>query len=119
MWAALVLIIVLTVMSIYGAFIGAERAQAFFNSVPSVVFWALFAVALIAGFIAFRRLIRVPGLLLIHAGCILIIAGGMWGSQGGHDLQKKLFGIDKVRSGQMVIYEGRSDNHVAIYDSFS
>jgi len=67
MWAALVLIIVLTAMSIYGAFVGADRAQMFFNSIPSAVFWALFALALIAGFVAFRRLIRVPGLLLMHA----------------------------------------------------
>ena len=110
MWAALVLIIVLTVMSIYGAFIGAERAQAFFNSVPSVVFWALFAVALIAGFIAFRRLIRVPGLLLIHAGCILILIGGALGSEKGY----KATGNDEVREGWMTIYEGQTSNQAKV-----
>jgi len=110
MWAALVLIIVLTVMSIYGAFIGAERAQAFFNSVPSVVFWALFAVALIAGFIAFRRLIRVPGLLLIHAGCILILIGGALGSEKGY----KATGNDDVREGWMTIYEGQTSNQAKV-----
>jgi hypothetical protein len=56
-------------------------------------------------------------MLLIQAGCIMILAGGNWGSQGGHDVQKKLFGIDKIRSGRMAIYEGRSENHVAIYDN--
>ena len=114
MWLALLLIIVLTVLSIYGAFIGAERAQQFFNRPPLVVYWTALAILLIAGIAAFRRLLRVPGLLLIHAGCVLILAGGMWGSHSGHDLQKKLFGIDKIPSGRMAIYEGRSENHVAL-----
>ena len=114
MWVALALIIVLTVLSIYGAFIGAERAEQFFNKPPLVVYWTALALLLIAGIAAFRRLLRVPGLLLMHAGCILVIAGGMWGSRAGHDLQKKLFGIDKIRSGRMAIYEGASENHVAL-----
>ena len=114
MWLGLVLIIILTVLSIYGAFIGAERAQRFFNQPPLVVYWTALAILLIVGFAAFRRLVRVPGLLLIHAGCILILAGGMWGSHAGHNLQKKLFGIDKIRSGLMAIYEDSSENHVVL-----
>jgi len=113
-WLALVLIIVLTVLSIYGAFIGAERAQQFFNRPPLVVYWTALAILLIVGIAAFRRLLRVPGLLLMHAGCVLILAGGMWGSQAGHNFQKKLFGIDKIRTGRMAIYEGSSDNHVVL-----
>ena len=114
MWLGLVLIIVLTFLSIYGAFIGAERAQQFFNQPPLVVYWTALAILLVVGIAAFRRLLRVPGLLLIHAGCVLILAGGMWGSQGGHNLQKQLFGIDKIRTGRMAIYEGSSENHVFI-----
>lgn len=114
MWLGLLLIIVLTVLSIYGAFIGAERAQQFFNQPPLVVYWTALAVLLIIGIAAFRRLIHVPGLLLIHAGCVLILAGGMWSSQSGHTLQKKLFGIDKIRTGRMAILEGKSENHVTL-----
>ena len=88
MWLGLVLIIVLTVLSIYGAFIGAERAQQLFNQPPLVVYWTTLAILLIVGIAAFRRLLRVPGLLLIHAGCVLILAGGMRGSHAGHNLQK-------------------------------
>jgi cytochrome c biogenesis protein ResB len=117
MWLALVLIIVLTVLSIYGAFIGAERAQQFFNRPALVVYWTTLAILLIVGIAAFRRLLRVPGLLLMHAGCVLILVGGMWGSQAGHSFQKKLFGIDKIRSGRMAIYEGGSENHVALSGS--
>ena len=114
MWVGLLLIIVLIALSIYGAFIGAERAEQLFNQPPLVVYWTALAILLIVGIAAFRRLLRVPGLLLIHAGCVLILAGGMWGSRAGHNLQNKLFGIDKIRSGRMAIYEGKSDNHVAV-----
>jgi hypothetical protein len=113
----LLLIIILTVLSIYGAFIGAERAQQFFNQPPLVLYWMMLALLLIIGIGAYRRLLRVPGLLLIHAGCVLIIAGGMWSSQGGHNLQKKLFGIDKIRTGRMAIHEGSSENHVVLNGS--
>jgi hypothetical protein len=114
MWLGLVLIIVLTVLSIYGAFIGAERAEQFFNQPPLVVYWTALAVLLVAGIAAFSRLVRLPGLLLIHFGCVLILVGGMWGSPGGHNLQKKLFGIDKIRKGRMAVYEGQSENHVVL-----
>jgi hypothetical protein len=114
MWLALALIIVLTVLSIYGAFIGAERAQQFFNQPPLVVYWTALTILLIVGIAAFRRLLRVHGLLLMHAGCVLVLAGGMWGSQTRHNLQKRLFGIDKIRSGRMAIYEGKSENHVTL-----
>lgn len=114
MWVGLLLIIVLTVLSIYGAFIGAERAQQFFNQPPLVVYWITLATLLIVGIAAFRRLLRVPGLLLIHAGCVLILVGGMWGSHAGHNLQKRLFGINKIRTGHMKIYEGYSEKDVIL-----
>jgi cytochrome c biogenesis protein ResB len=117
LWLGLALIIVLTVLSIYGAFIGAERAEQFFNKPPLVVYWTALVVLLVVGIAAFRRLVRLPGLLLVHFGCVLILAGGMWGSQGGHSIQKKLFGIDKIRKGRMAIYEGQSENHVVLDDS--
>jgi hypothetical protein len=114
LWVGLVLIVILIVLSIYGAFIGPERAEQFFNRHPLAVYWMALAMLLIIGIAAFRRLVRVPGLLLIHAGCVLILAGGMWGSQAGHNLQKKLFGTDKIHSGRMAIYEGTSDNLVVL-----
>ncbi|MBL7186940.1 MAG: cytochrome c biogenesis protein ResB [Phycisphaerae bacterium] len=110
MWLALVLIIMLTILSVYGAFIGAERAQGFFNSAPSVVYWVVLGVALIAGLVAFRRLIRVPGLLLTHAGCILILIGGMLGSEKGY----RVSGNDTTRKGLMQIDEGQSTNRVFV-----
>jgi hypothetical protein len=117
LWAALAVVVALTVLSIYGAFIGAERAQEFFNRVPVAVYWAFFAVLLAVGLVVFPRLVRVPGLLMMHAGCIFILAGGMWGSKLGTDLQKRLLGIEKIREGRMVIYEGTTENRVLLDDA--
>jgi cytochrome c biogenesis protein ResB len=116
-WIALWVIALLTILSIYGAFIGAERSQEFFNRVPLAVYWAFFAVLLAVAIGVFRRLVRVPGLLMMHAGCILILAGGMWGSKLGNDLQKRLLRIEKIREGRMVIYEGTSENKVVVDDA--
>jgi len=116
MWVGLALIILLLFLSVYGAFIGAERAQSFINRLPLMVYWIAFTLLLIIALVVFRRLVRVPGLLLIHLGCIFILAGFMWGSEAGHKLQKKLFGIDKITTGQMTILEGHSDNRVILED---
>lgn len=114
MWTALALIILLLFLSIYGAFVGAERAKSFFNSLPLAFYWITFILLLIIGIAAFRRLARVPSLLFIHTGCILILTGAIWSSDAGHNIQKKLFGIDKIPSGQMVIYEGTRENTVVL-----
>ncbi|MGD2094223.1 MAG: cytochrome c biogenesis protein ResB [Phycisphaerales bacterium] len=118
MWAGLVVIISLVFLSIYGAFVGSERAQRFFNTIPLTVYWFIFILLLAAGLAAFRRLVRVPGLLFIHVGCVFILAGSMWASQVGHKLQKKVFGIDKITRGRMIIFEGRSENHVITENGF-
>lgn len=117
MWAALALIIMLFVFSVYGAFIGAARAQKFFNCIPLSAYWVAFAVLFIAGLLIFPRLLRVPALLMMHLGCVLILIGGMWGSGAGHKIQKNLFGINKIKSGRMVIHEGYSENRVLLEDS--
>ena len=114
MWAVLVLIVLLTFLSIHGAFIGAERAEEFFNSPPLAVYWTALGLGLIIGLAAFRRLVRAPGLLLMHFGCILILAGGTWGSKVVHDLRNKLPEDDKIRKGQMQIFEGTSSNQVYV-----
>ncbi len=116
LWVALIAIILLTGFSIYGAFLGADRAKAFFNSIPLGVYWGILGLLLIVGIILFRRLLRVPSLLLMHLGCILVLAGGMWGSESGHALQTRLFGTDAIIKGQMPIYEGLQENRVQLGD---
>jgi len=116
MWAALALIILLIFLSIYGAFLGSDQAKKFFNSLPSVVYWLALALLLIIGVAAFRRLYRIRALLLIHCGCILILAGAIWGSEAGHNLQRRLLGIDKIPKGRMIIFERHSENQVMLED---
>lgn len=113
LWAALLAIILLTALAIYGAFLGADRAQGFFNALPATVYWFTLAALLIAGFLVFPR-IRVRSLLLTHLGCILILAGGMWGSAGGQRLQARLLGREQIHKGQMPILEGTAENRVRI-----
>ena len=91
LWAALIAVILLTLLSIYGAFIGADRARAFFTSLPLAVYWLALIALLVAGIVLFRRLLRVPSLLLMHLGCILVLLGAMWGSNGGHALARSGF----------------------------
>lgn len=111
-WSVLLLILLLIIFSVYGAFIGADRAQAFFNTIPLIIYWILFIVLLCLGFVFFKRLLKSPSLLFIHLGSIIVIFGAMWGSQGGHQLQKKIFNNDKLRTGNLIIYEGMSENRV-------
>ena len=54
---ALLLIVLLIVLSIYGAFRGAEAAQLFFNSIPVGVYWVFFAVLLTVSIVVFPRLL--------------------------------------------------------------
>ncbi|MEN6578133.1 MAG: cytochrome c biogenesis protein ResB [Phycisphaerales bacterium] len=119
LWATLAAVILLTVLSIYGAFLGADRAQALFNSVPLVVYWFATVALLAAGIALFRRLLRVPSLLAMHLGCILVLLGAMWGSQPGHALQKRLFGIDKIPQGELDILEQIDENRVEVTEGKS
>lgn len=115
-WAALLLMVWLAAMSVVAAFYGAQKTAMFFNSLPLAIYWLTLTGFLLAGLITFRRLIRLPRLLLIHFGCVLILVGAMLGSAAGHRLQKKLFGIEKVPFGYMMIYEGTAENHIVAED---
>ena len=112
LWAVLVGIGLLLVLSIIGAFMGYERARVLFNSIPLVVFWVLLLGLLAVGLIYFKRLIRSAGLLGIHLGSLLILLGAMIGSDGGHSVATKFFGSKKIPHGYMTIYEGQASNSV-------
>ena len=113
-WSTLILIISLILLSIYGAFLGSASAQNFFNSRLIAIYWFILLFALSAGLVTARKLIKAPGLLLIHLGCILVLVGALYGSEAGHQIQKKFFGIDKIRRGQMLIYQNQESNQVKL-----
>jgi hypothetical protein len=112
LWTTLALVVLLAALSVCGAFLGADRAKAFFNSLPMAVYWVAFLITLLAGCLLLRRLLRVPALLLTHAGCMAILLGGLWGSGKGQQLQKAWLGRDIIPGGQMLIHSGQTESRV-------
>lgn len=112
MFAALAMITALLVLSVVSAFMGAEKSARFFNSPPMAAFWVLLWALLIAAFFVFSRLLRRPGLLALHLGCILVLTGGMLGSKPGHKALDALFNKSKIVRGYMIIEEGSAESAV-------
>ena len=119
LWLGLIFIALLTFFSIYGAFQGADKAQKFFNSIPLAVYWAVFGVIIAASIFLIPRLVKLPGLLAMHVGCVLIIAGSMWGSQAGHEMQRKYFGSARIQSSRMSISEGYAEDKLYLSEGSS
>jgi cytochrome c biogenesis protein ResB len=116
-WIALVMVVLLIILSIYGAFLGPYRAKSFFNSPALSAYWLALTAFLVTAFVIFGRLIRLPGLMLMHAGCIFILAGALWGSGTGLKVQNQLFGTDKIQRGRMIIFEGDAENRIRLEGS--
>jgi len=116
LWVTLAAIWALMILSVVGAFLGAAKAKVFFNSLPLGVYWFFLSALFIAGLVAFWRLLRKPGLLMIHVGCLLVLAGGMWGSASGHRLAARVLGINKIPEGYLVVHEGETENHLLAED---
>lgn len=108
MWPAQVAIVVLMLLAAGSSFWGAERAGEFFNSVPMAVFWIFLALLLAAGLISFRSMIRNPSVAAMHLGCLLVILGGLWGSQAAHELR----GGEKIFRGYMPISQRQANREV-------
>jgi hypothetical protein len=117
MWIALAMVALLIILSIYGAFLGSYRAKSFFNSPALSAYWLVLTAVLVTGFVVFSHLVRLPGLFLMHGGCILVLAGAIWGSGTGLKIRSQLFGTDKIQAGQMIILEGDAENRVRLEGS--
>jgi cytochrome c biogenesis protein ResB len=109
----LVCIAVLCMLSIFGAFLGAERAQAFFNSVPLAVFWVVLLVLLAAAILAFKNIQTQPMVFLMHLSCIFILVGGLSGSKAAFTWSNK---TDKVYKGYIKLYPGQKASQAYIED---
>jgi hypothetical protein len=114
--SVLAAILLLIVLSVIGAFLGAEDAKALFNSWPMVAFWFLALGLLAAGFAAFRRLVAAPAGLVMHLGVLLILGGAMWGSDKAHEFREHWLGIKKIPAGYMPILEGEAENRILADD---
>ena len=108
----LLALLMLIILSITGAFLGADKARLFFNSIPLAAFWIALTLLFASGFIFWKSLYLRPYLLLCHAGCIAILAGALWGSAAAHHL-RTTFGLPpKLTKGVMMLRQGQSDYKV-------
>lgn len=117
MWVALAMVALLIFLSVYGAFLGPYRAKTFFNSPALSAYWLTLMVLLVAAFVVFCRPVRLPGIFLMHGGCILVLAGALWGSGTGLTVGNQFFGTDKIQAGRMIIFEGDAENRILQEDS--
>ncbi len=83
-WITLALLFGGVGLSIFSAFLGADRSKLLFASGPMFVLWLLFFLVLVAGLVFFPSLRRCPGLLGLHLGPLLILIGGLVNSERGH-----------------------------------
>ncbi len=105
------LLLVLAVASIAVSFLGATRARAVFSTIPAIGLWGALAIMLLGGPFVFKPLRRI-GLLAMHLGPLLVIAGAMWGAPDGQGIRRLLTGDVRIQSGFMVIPQDRSENKV-------
>jgi hypothetical protein len=105
-WFTLAAVLAVTVLSIVGTFLGAERAGSLFTSLPCAVGWglvgALFVVCLAVSFRPWRR----PGLFALHLAPILVLLGGFWGSAAIQGLASRFGAEAKLPGGLMLLPRG-------------
>lgn len=111
-WGALLLIFSGVGLSIFGAFLGAERAREFFTSPPLVVYWGVFALTLAAGFVVFARMRRDLGLAAMHLGFLLIMAGFILGSDAAHRWASRMGGDERIPRSYLPIRVGATTSTV-------
>ncbi len=106
---SIIVLLLLAALSVGGSFLGPDRARAMFNSIPVVMLWCVLALGLVAS-LASARTLRRPGVLAMHLGPLLILAGAMWGSTSVYGLRTLLVGQPKTPTGFMAISEGKSES---------
>ena len=84
LYGSMLLVAFWAVMSVNGAFMGPARAKAFFNTLPMSVFWCVLLAGLLASPLLYAGIRKRPAMLMLHVGCSLVLAGGLWGSEFSH-----------------------------------
>ncbi|MBN1795139.1 MAG: cytochrome c biogenesis protein ResB [Sedimentisphaerales bacterium] len=114
LWAGLALIVALIVLSVYSAFIGAERAKEFFNSIPLQIFWSILLLISIVAVIMSPSLLKNTPAAMIHFGIILILTGSIWSSETGHKVQRFICGNNKYPAGRMLVEKGKKQDEMVL-----
>lgn len=77
----------MTGLSIFGAFLGSQRAGAIAGSGFFVVLGIILLLVFAGSFLRFPILLARPGLLMIHIGCMAVLLGGIWGGKWSHSMR--------------------------------
>lgn len=109
-------LLLLVLLSITGAFLGANKASLFFNSPPLAVFWMALSVLFVSAFIFWKSLYLRPYLLLCHVGCIAVLAGGLWGSEAAHAFRMAAGLSSKLTQGTILLHQGQTGSQVTLDD---
>lgn len=95
-------------LSVYAAFLGAERARTLFCSRPVLAFQISLAVLLLCSAFRFRPLSRGFGPMCIHAGAALVLLGNLWGADFPLSLRPVDPGRRSPSSGYMALCAGET-----------
>ena len=108
LWITLIGTANLALVSVLSAFMGQKKAWELFNSILLIIGWVGLTGLLMAGLVFFPRLLRKPGLLAMHLGCMLILLGGMLGSKAGLKWMDAFKDHKRVYEGFMTIHDGET-----------
>ena len=103
----------MTIASIIAAFLGSERASVIAGSVTTLCFGVALIFLFLVSFFRFPRLLKAPGLLMLHVGCIAILIGAIIGGSFSHQIRQEQkdipqmgpLRVGKLYKGQMLIEE--------------
>ena len=87
-------------------------AKQIFNSQPFVIYYVVLMVFLLFSLVFTIGKIKNIGIVLSHAAVILIIGSSMAASEKGHEVIGRLFGVEKIPTGEIVIYKGQTEDKV-------
>ncbi len=90
----LLILSLMIVASIWGAFLGSGPAGAIVAGWAFFISGLLLFILFIVSFIQYRSLRERPGLMMVHAGCAAILAGGLWGGAFAHALNMESIAVN-------------------------
>jgi len=114
--AGICVLVVLAAGAVAGASRSSNEARELLTSGSWLAVWFALCGLLVAGFVVFGAFRRRVGIAAMHAGCLLVIGGSMWGSPTGHALQHHL-GVNKAPRGYAIIGHEIIGDDTPLYDS--
>lgn len=117
-WRLIVSVVLLGLwagLSIYGSFLGSQRAASFFQSFPLSLFWLTCLVFLLFSLL-YIKLWTQPFLFMLHLGAAFVLAAGFWGSPKASAWRNHIWGTSEISKGFLFLAEKESERTVVDSD---